>query len=240
MAQQGTAAAIAEVKAADAAYWKAYNSCDYAQLDALTADDVEFYHDKGGITNGRAALTDSIRKNICGNPAESVLRSADDKDVRAFPLNAGPQLYGVLLTGTHKFSAVIKAGKPIPTGEARFTMLWTRKDGAWKLSRVFSYDHQPPRYQNQREAITLAPEELDQFTGSYSAKMQPVFIFRREGSKLVVDVGGRPMAFYPLDKTSFFTKDMDVVVEFRPAVDGRSPGFAVKQNGQPVDEGKRL
>lgn len=48
---------VAEVQAADAAYWKAYNSCDYAALDALTAEDVEFYHDQGGITRGRADLT---------------------------------------------------------------------------------------------------------------------------------------------------------------------------------------
>jgi hypothetical protein len=41
---------LAEVKTADAAYWKAYNDCDYATLDKLTAENVEFYHDQGGVT----------------------------------------------------------------------------------------------------------------------------------------------------------------------------------------------
>jgi len=30
------------------------------------ADDVEFYHDQGGVTLGKEKLTESVKKNICG------------------------------------------------------------------------------------------------------------------------------------------------------------------------------
>jgi len=34
----------------DAALFDAYNKCDLAKFSSLLADDVEFYHDKGGLT----------------------------------------------------------------------------------------------------------------------------------------------------------------------------------------------
>ncbi|MEP6949265.1 MAG: hypothetical protein ABI863_08330 [Ginsengibacter sp.] len=40
----------------DSAFWKTYNSCDTAGNKAFFTDDVEFYHDKGGITLGAPAL----------------------------------------------------------------------------------------------------------------------------------------------------------------------------------------
>lgn len=146
-AQEDPQSLTTAVRAADAAYWQAYNGCDYAALDSLTAENVEFYHDKGGITNGRAALTDSVRRYICGNFAQSVRREADAKDVEIHLLNAGPKVYGALITGSHRFFEVPKgagAGGPgTLTGRALFTILWLRKGDGWELSRVFSYDHRP-------------------------------------------------------------------------------------------------
>ncbi|MFP5391481.1 MAG: nuclear transport factor 2 family protein [Gammaproteobacteria bacterium] len=237
---QAPAALEKDVKAAEAAYWKAYNDCDYAKLDALTAEDVEFYHDKGGMTNGRAALTDAVRKNICGNPAVAVRRDAAAKDVQAFMLERGPEVYGALITGQHRFTNVPKSGgAEVPTDRARYTMLWLRKDNAWKLSRVVSYDHQPIPFESTQKAVTLSAAELDAFAGSYAAHMQPVLVFKRAGANLSVDVGGRPMTLYPLGKTTFFMKEQPIEVEFKPAVGGKSPGFVVRQNGAPVDEGVR-
>ena len=238
-AQANDAALKQEVNAADAAYWKAYNSCDYAKLDALTAENVEFYHDKGGTVMGRAALTDSVRKNICGDPNGAVLREAGPKDTQTFLLNRGPEVYGALVGGQHQFFAIPKAGGKIPTGTARFQTLWLRKDNAWIMSRVFSYDHQPAAYTNERKAVKLSSAELEQFTGSYQARIQPLFVFKRDGGNLSVDVQGRPNTFYPMSKTSFFLKEMDIVVDFKPATGGKSAGFSVRQNGALIDEAVR-
>lgn len=240
LAQANPAAIEEEVAVAYAAYWKAYNSCDYAALDALTAEDVEFYHDKGGIINGRAELTNSVRNNICGNPSVAIRRDASAKDAQTFLLSRGPEVYGALVSGQHKFFMVPKAGgAEAPDGTARFSMLWLHKDKAWKLARVVSYDHQPVPYENKRKAISLSPGQLDKFTGSYGAKMQDVLVFKRAGGNLSVVVGGRPMTLYPLNKTTFFLKEQDVLVEFKTAASGNSPGFVVRQNGAQIDEGVR-
>ena len=46
----------------DSAFWKAYNNCDTTQFIKYLTDDVEFYHDKGGITTGATALIKSLHR----------------------------------------------------------------------------------------------------------------------------------------------------------------------------------
>ncbi len=43
------------IRSLDTALFAAYNSCNLPAFSALVADDVEFYHDGGGLTLGRAA-----------------------------------------------------------------------------------------------------------------------------------------------------------------------------------------
>lgn len=118
------------IRALDAALFDAYNRCDLPKFSSLVADDVEFYHDQGGITLGNAALTESIRKNICGKAT----RQLTPGTLRVYPMKG----IGAIEIGAHRF---FETGNPVATGEAEFTMLWTYKNGAWKLSRVLSYDH---------------------------------------------------------------------------------------------------
>ncbi len=54
------------ITALDAALFDSYNRCDLEKFASFFVENVEFYHDQGGVTLGRAALTDSIKKNICG------------------------------------------------------------------------------------------------------------------------------------------------------------------------------
>ncbi|GAB2851075.1 DUF4440 domain-containing protein [Pseudoduganella ginsengisoli] len=230
----------AEIKAADAAYWKAYNSCDFSGLDALTADDVEFYHDLGGITKGRADLTGAVRNNICADKDASVRRDAAPEETQTFLLRRGDEVYAALVTGQHHFFRVMKAnGAAVPTDNARFSQLWMKQDKGWKLSRVMSYDHQPVAQAGERKAIQLSAADLDSFTGRYNAKIQPVLVFQRAGGNLSVEVGGNAVTLHPMSATKFFMKERDIVVDFKTAANGKSPGFVVLENGAPVDEGVR-
>src|SRR5260370_14308945 len=54
------------VASLDAALFDSYNRCDLQKFAAFFNDDVEFFHDQGGVTLGKEKLTDSVKKNICG------------------------------------------------------------------------------------------------------------------------------------------------------------------------------
>lgn len=120
----------ATIRALDTALFDAYNRCDLPRFSSLVADDVEFYHDQGGLTLGNAALTESVRKNICGH----VTRQLTPGSLKVYPMKS----LGAVEMGTHRF---FENGNPVPSGEADFVHLWLYRNGAWKVSRVLSYDH---------------------------------------------------------------------------------------------------
>lgn len=230
----------ADIHAADAAYWQAYNNCDYKALNALTAEDVEFYHDLGGITRGRADLTGSVRDHICSHVDASIRRDAAPQETQTFLLRRGNDVYAALVTGQHHFVRVMKAnGAAVPTEDARFSALWLKQDKGWKLSRVISYDHQAVAPAGERKAIALSAAELDSYTGRYTAKIQSILVVQRAGGNLSVEVGGNPVTLYPMSATKFFMQGRDIVVDFKRAANGQSPGFVVLENGALVDEGTR-
>jgi hypothetical protein len=79
----------------DTALFAAYNQCDLDKFASFIADDVEFYHDKGGVTLGREALTESIKKNICGRLTRELVPGT----LQVYPMKG----YGALEIGSHCF-----------------------------------------------------------------------------------------------------------------------------------------
>lgn len=136
-------AAVAAVTERERVFWSAYSACAVADLPALIAEDVEFYHDRGGITLGRDALVESVRKNLCSNPDFRIRRAEVPGTVRVFALKKDGVVYGAIASGEHTFDIVEKGKAPVRDGLARFTTLWLLKDGTWRMSRVRSYDHGP-------------------------------------------------------------------------------------------------
>lgn len=118
--------------ALDAAFFDAYNKCDLVKFKSFLADDVEFYHDKGGVTLGAQALTDSVKKNICGRVSRELVAGTLQ--------NHHMEGYGAVQLGVHRFHHPGHDDTE-PVGEGRFISLWQYKDGAWKITRAISYDH---------------------------------------------------------------------------------------------------
>ncbi|MEO8052019.1 MAG: nuclear transport factor 2 family protein, partial [Acidobacteriota bacterium] len=116
----------------DAAMFDSYNRCDLEKFAAFYANDVEFYQDNAGVTLGRAALTDSIKKNICGK----VTRELVPGTLQVYPMKG----YGAVEMGVHRFHHPGHE-ETEPVGEANFILLWQYKVGAWQVTRVISYDH---------------------------------------------------------------------------------------------------
>jgi len=54
-------------------FFDAYNRCDLVKFSSFFVEDVEFYHDQGGVTLGRQNLTDSVKKNICGKTTRELV-----------------------------------------------------------------------------------------------------------------------------------------------------------------------
>ncbi len=116
----------------DAALFDAYNRCDLEKFASFFVENVEFYHDQGGVTLGRAALTDSVKKNICGK----VTRELVPGTLQVCYMKG----YGAVEMGVHRFHHPGHEDTE-GVGEGKFIHLWQCKDGAWKITRVISYDH---------------------------------------------------------------------------------------------------
>jgi hypothetical protein len=116
----------------DTRLFDAYNKCEIDTLRAMVAEDLEFYHDKTGLAVGRENFTDSIKNNICGK----VTRELVPGSLEVYPIHG----YGAVEIGTHRFHHPGTQDHGV-VGEAKFVMLWQYKDGAWRLTRVISYDH---------------------------------------------------------------------------------------------------
>ena len=141
------------VRAADADYWRAYNACDMATMGALLTDDVEFYHDKTGLTTTRKGVLDSLRKGPCGTPGMHLRREAVPGSVRYYPLAGG----FAILSGEHRFYES-ETGKPEHlAGQADFTIVWQSVNGQWQMRRILSYSHGPAPYTPPATHLHLAP-----------------------------------------------------------------------------------
>jgi ketosteroid isomerase-like protein len=141
-----------DLKKFDAAYWQAYNQCDVATMEKMSADDLEFYHDQGGVMKGVPAFAAAMKKNICGNANNKVRREAVAGTVHVFPMQDKGKVYGAVMSGDHQFFNTSKGGQEVPGSRARFTHLLVLKDGEWKIARVLSYDHAAPKMVDNKTA----------------------------------------------------------------------------------------
>lgn len=119
------------IAALDAAVFDAYNHCNLNRFGSFFTDGVEFYHDQTGLTVGKARLVEAIKNNICGKTTRELVPGS----LKAYHLNN----YGAMEMATHRFHHPGHESEGV--GEAETIMLWQYKDGAWKISRVISYDH---------------------------------------------------------------------------------------------------
>lgn len=118
--------------ALDTALFDSYNHCDLKTFESFFVDDVEFYHDQGGVTLGKAALTESVKNNICGKTTRELVPGT----LHIYYMKG----YGALEVGVHRFHHPGHENTE-GVGEGQFIHLWRYQNGAWKISRVISYDH---------------------------------------------------------------------------------------------------
>jgi ketosteroid isomerase-like protein len=119
-----------EIVKADASFFSAYNTCD-KNLDTYASffsDDIEFYHDQGGIMTSKPDIITATKKNICGKVTRELVAGS----IEVYPIKD----FGAIEIGLHKFhnsaepNAISKVG--------RFMVVWKSEKKNWKIVRVVS------------------------------------------------------------------------------------------------------
>jgi hypothetical protein len=134
-AEPGSSLSLAETIATlDEQVFAAFNRCaDPAELEAhaaFFADDVEFYHDTGGVTWNRADMLANTSKYACGHYTRELVRGS----LSVYPVKD----FGAIEQGSHRFCQVTSG---TCDGVAEFVILWHRTANGWKITRVLSYGH---------------------------------------------------------------------------------------------------
>ena len=116
------------IVAKDKEYFDAYNTCDMKKQASLYSEDLEFFHDKGGLSTSKQEILASIERNICGK----VTRTLIEGSIEVYPIKD----YGAIEIGYHKFynnQEPNAKSKP-----SKFIMVWKNEDEKWLISKVIS------------------------------------------------------------------------------------------------------
>ncbi len=117
-----------------------FDQCDPAALADMVTEDLEFYHDRGGLMATRAAFVEDYRHGCEARLAPDAFRSRRELVAGTMRVYAIPG-YGAVEEGSHVFYERQGDGPEKLVGRARFSVLWKLDDGVWRLSRAFSIDH---------------------------------------------------------------------------------------------------
>ena len=119
----------------DSIFFNAFNTKNLNKIVALISDNLEFYHDLGGVTNYSQNM-DAFKKTF--ENERRVRRELVKGTLEVYPIKD----YGAVETGTHRFYATEPGHQEKLSSEAKFVQVWQKKDGLWKITRIISYGHQ--------------------------------------------------------------------------------------------------
>lgn len=111
----------------DSVFFNAYNTCNMELQADFYADDIEFYHDQGGLMTSKQEILDAIRKNICGKVTRELVKGS----IEVYPIGT----YGAVEMGFHMFHNLVEGS--VSRG-GKFVVIWVNDAGKWKVSRVIS------------------------------------------------------------------------------------------------------
>lgn len=115
----------------DSIFFEAYNTCNL-NLDnygSFFSENIEFYHDQGGLITSKQDLISATQKNICGKVTRELVKGS----IEVYPIKG----FGAVEIGLHKFH---NNQEPIGTASkvGRFLIVWENKNNEWKIKRVVS------------------------------------------------------------------------------------------------------
>ena len=112
----------------DKKFFDAYNTCDSLMIEELVDEDLEFYHDLGGLVTSKAQVVQALKDNICNK----VTRELIEGTIEVYPI---PN-YGAIEMGWHQFyNSQEPNAKQKPS---KFVTIWKQNDDLWTMTRVVS------------------------------------------------------------------------------------------------------
>ena len=125
-------ALLATIYTQDSLFFSAFNQKNIIAFAAYLDSSLEFYHDKGGLTNKPYSVTSL--KNVAVNvPDLKRTLLKETMEVYAIPN------YGAVQIAQHKFCH-LENGK-MDCGIFKFIHVWKKTEEGWKITRIISVDH---------------------------------------------------------------------------------------------------
>ncbi|MHC2993125.1 hypothetical protein OB13_16640 [Pontibacter sp. HJ8] len=118
----------------DSVMFDAFNKQDPDKLKEVFSEDLEFYHDKGGVTD-YAQTMENFRTLFERNRDTGLRRDLVKGSLEVYPIVG----FGAVEICLHRFCH--QENGQDDCGTFKNIMLWQQKDGKWKVTRVISYDH---------------------------------------------------------------------------------------------------
>lgn len=112
--------------------------CKPEEFATYFTEDLEFYHDKGGLTKSLPVFMEQLKNNFCGEDKVKLRRELVAGSLHTYDMVGT----GAIQEGEHRFY-ITENGKERVDGIARFIHIWVYDNKVWKISRVLSLDHRP-------------------------------------------------------------------------------------------------
>ena len=112
----------------DDKFFEAYNTCDFKIQELMISENIEFFHDKGGLSTSKKEIIEAIKNNICGKVNRELVKGS----IEVYPIKD----YGAVQIGYHKFynnqepDAISKKNK--------FITIWKNEDKNWVMTKIIS------------------------------------------------------------------------------------------------------
>ncbi|WP_217605072.1 nuclear transport factor 2 family protein [Chitinophaga sp. GbtcB8] len=111
----------------DSIYFDTYNTCNLEKMKDMMTDDMEFYHDRGGLQTSKEEYIAAIKNNICNKVQREIMKGS----IEVYSING----YGAVEIGYHRFHNLVEGST---SHASKFITLWKRNNGHWQMNRIIS------------------------------------------------------------------------------------------------------
>src|SRR5688572_9251723 len=113
----------------DSIFFDAYNNCRLDEIDSLISEDIEFYHDKGGVSTSKEEIIKGLKNNVCGKVTRELLNGS----IEVYQIKD----YGAVEMGYHGFRNNQEKVSDL-IHFSKFVHIWHKENNRWKLTQVIS------------------------------------------------------------------------------------------------------